>query len=628
MKQRFEYDEVVAELGGSSFMTSRGIVVEGDYRIGEKVLLVFDKASKRYLPTYRRKKDKRSDVEEPVSTTLLNPTKGCSCDITISQDVEIFAGDPSYAIASVSFNGCTVPPDQQYVEWELIPGTCVPSGSVQPAVLETQLNALTWKADLTDADYCFVTVKAKFRGPGGIPKCEKSVSVKVIGCRCDASLTLDPGDRIGNLDILTANLSVNYQSCTQQAIDSVRVTWDVRVLSCEGTCDFEILEQDDTHIKIQPSISEGGWGVYEIQATIDGDDDVPFCEVFETFYVGCSCDVIVEAPAEVATSYVYEATIKGFYYDCNADEKQGAPLTFSFVDCRGNGPVCEVEIISQQQISQDPPEIKIEFAVHPLAGTGTVYLRGSMGNAESVPFCEQDRLIQFNCCLKEPGDRLVIIYTEPEGVETIGLGAEVLLWVDPTEDGGCPPFVWELDGPGEISVSEDTTACTYHGPETVNDFEGCEDYIIIKVTDACGTEDLIEMSINAWQGNEPAYQIWRCVNMGIGGSWCNQICGESGYNFHTIFGWRPYYDRYNCKGDFLGSYAASPHGPCLTHGPAISDCCDGMGRSSWPKDCFSSCETGCGPVNYGYTLPSCGQVDDLRTQAMKDGKCCPRELTP
>ena len=647
MKQRFEYDEVVAELGGSSFMTKRGLVVEGDYRIGEKVLLVFDKASKRYLPTYHRKRDKGRESAEFISGRW-DPTKKCRCYTTISQDTEIFAGDPSYAIVSIDFDGCTIPPNEQFVEWKLIPGTCVPFGSVQLTVLETQLNALTWKADLTDADYCFVTVKATFRGPGGIPQCEKSVLVKVIGCRCDATLTLNPGDRVGNLDILTATLGVNYTGCTQDAIDSVRVTWDVRVLSCEGMCDFEILEEDDEHIKIQPSISEGGWGVYEIQATIDGDDDVPFCEVFETFYVGCSCDVIVQAPAEVATSYVYEATIKGFYYDCNAEEKQGAPLTFSFHDCLGNGPYCDVEIISQQQISQGPPEIKIQFGINPLAGTGTVYLKGKMGNPESVPFCEQDALIQFNCCLKEPEDRLVILYTEPEDVETIGPEDVIDLWVEPEIDGGCAPFQWELDGPGTLEVSEDTTAATYTAPKE-DEYDTCAGAkVTITVTDLCGGQDQVMMSINAVRTNDIAYRVVRVIDEGVGGSWCNNCIGHHWmYKFHYLFWFSWGFDNYNCAGDYVGwSGGGSHHTFCLSHsGSQISSGCEAMGtegRDCWlfgeePYCCGLRSTTYCrgaywsnicpgGPSPPELMCASCGQVLDCRSEYLKTHKCCPGAL--
>jgi len=646
LRQRFESDEVVAELGGSSFMTSRGVVVEGDYRVGEKVLVVFDEASKRYLPTYRRKKDKGRETEEPVSARW-DPTKKCRCHITISQDTEIFSGDSSVAIADIKFDGCTIPSADQYVDWDLIPGACVPSGSVQPVVLEKQTNTLTWKADLTGADYGYVTVRAVFRGPGGTPTCEKSFLVRVVGCRCDATLTLDLGDRVGNLDIVTATLNADYTACTQQAVDSVRVTWDVRVLDCDGTCDFEILEQDDTHVTVQPSITEGGWGVYEIQATIDGDNDVPFCQVSETFYVGCSCDVIVEAPTDIATGYTYEATIKGFYYDCSAEEKQGAPLTFSFHDCDGNGPICDVEVISEEEISQDPPEIKIQFAVNPLAGTGTVYLKAEMGSPESIPFCEQDALIRFDCCVKDAVDRLVIIYTEPEDVETISPGAVVDLWVDPVTDGGCPPFTWGLDGPGEIEVSEDTTAATYRAPDE-DSWDNCQKWKI-KVTcmDACGGQDEVDMQINAVFTNEVAYkQVWVGYEL-FWGSWCDACRAsypeylhgwlDDGYNWHYGLGWAWGFDNYNCRGDFVGQDGGAWRSYCFIHsGNSIGSGCDAMGTEgkscAWaPPECCAPPEQCRGlwyhPGLGEWICVTCGAVYDVRSQWLKDHKCCPGALS-
>jgi hypothetical protein len=360
--------------------------------------------------------------------------------------------------------------------------------------------------------------------------------------------------------------------------------------------------------------------------------------------------VTVEAPAEIATSYVYEATIKGFYNNCNADEKQGAPLTFNFHDCQGNGPTCEVQIVSQQQISQDPPEIKIQFAIHPLAGMGTVYLRGSMGNAESVPFCEQDALIQFKCCLKAPEDRLVILYTDPENVETIAPEAVVDLWVDPIEDGGCPPFSWMLDGPGTLEVSNDKVGATYKAPKE-DEYDTCEGAkITITVMDACGTQDELKMSINAIRTNDIAYRRMRVINHGVGGSWCNNCPAYHWlYRFHYVFGWTWGWDNYNCAGDYVGWQWGNNCNFCLSHsGYQISDGCEAMGTEG--RDCglfgepgedYPCCgsrsKTVCrghywssicpgGPSPAELRCATCGLVLDCRSEWLKTHKCCPGAL--
>jgi hypothetical protein len=55
--QVFIPDTVKAELGGTSFMTYGGHVVEGNYQIGDNVLLVFDRIDRRFLPAFKRIKD-------------------------------------------------------------------------------------------------------------------------------------------------------------------------------------------------------------------------------------------------------------------------------------------------------------------------------------------------------------------------------------------------------------------------------------------------------------------------------------------------------------------------------------------------------------------------------------------
>ena len=62
--QRIEFDTVVYELGAQGFMTQRGIVVEGNYRIGDKVAVIFDKKSRRYLPAFKREKPPVVEEEE------------------------------------------------------------------------------------------------------------------------------------------------------------------------------------------------------------------------------------------------------------------------------------------------------------------------------------------------------------------------------------------------------------------------------------------------------------------------------------------------------------------------------------------------------------------------------------
>lgn len=627
--QKYEHDDVIAELGGSSFMTKRGYVIEGNYQIGDHVMLVYDELGKRYLPVYKRRKEIAGKTGKPEIEKEKPPVK-CQCRIVLDQTDELNSGDASVAAAEVIFTNCgEISLEDASIDWELITdGTfndCGQSvgGSIETQIIEAQPYNLYWRVWATGADYGFVTVRAKFDHEGAI--CTVDKVVKVTACLCTAELTVDP-EYVGNEEVVTAILEVDYSNCSQVAIDSVRVTWDVRVVDCEGECDYEITEQDETHLKFIPTIT--GWGVFEVQATVDGDCDIPYCTETALVYVGCTCDVVITIPQNpIATSYVYEARVKGYYYNCTEPEKQGSPLTYEFHDCEGNGPICDVEIVSSELISEDPPEFKIEFAIDPLAGSGTVYLRGRMGSPGNPPYCEQDALIEFDCCLKGIDDRKVIVYVEPDD-HNIAPGGERTLWVDPLEDGGCPPFTWDLNGPGTLEVSDDTTTAFYEAPEE-KELVGCQAKGNIKVTDACGTYDDWGFSVTVVYPGVAAYRVHRCQDTGIYGSWCTRPCGGGGWNFHMIHGWVWYLELYNCAGDYMGIDWGNNYGPCITHDIELGDCCDWMGSGDH-KMCTGSCETGCGPVDIpGWQFANghhCGDLEDLRTQQMIDAHCCPYEL--
>ncbi len=66
--QKFLHDKVRAELGGTSFLTYNGYVVEGNYRIGDSVLLVYDEIDRRFLPVF-----KRAPAETPVKPIEMEP---------------------------------------------------------------------------------------------------------------------------------------------------------------------------------------------------------------------------------------------------------------------------------------------------------------------------------------------------------------------------------------------------------------------------------------------------------------------------------------------------------------------------------------------------------------------------
>jgi len=123
-----------------------------------------------------------------------------------------------------------------------------------------------------------------------------------------------------------------------------------------------------------------------------------------------------------------------------------------------------------------------------------------------------------------------------------------------------------------------------------------------------------------------AFRVWGCTESGCGGSWCNNLPGCSNcYNWHNVCGWYGWYDSYDCNVNFIGRYGGiSNKLTCVTHGGPYGGCCSVMGTGIFPHDCFAYGDTGCGPIDYGSI--GCGEVEDLRTDPMKNGQCCPQGL--
>jgi hypothetical protein len=205
----------------------------------------------------------------------------------------------------------------------------------------------------------------------------------------------------------------------------------------------------------------------------------------------------------------------------------------------------------------------------------------------------------------------VILYTDPEDIETIGVNQEVYLWVDMVEDGGCPPFKWSFDGPGEFEVSEDTTSATYKAPD-YDGYDTCAGAkVTIGVADACGSNDEVKMSINAIFTNEVAYRIAIVSSEGAGGSWCNNcIRTHWKYKWHWLWVFTWGFDNYNCAGDYLSFSWGNNHMYCNTHsGNVISNGCDVLGSTAG-RDCsyYGDEPECCGLRSLGYCWGAFGQV--------------------
>lgn len=74
--QKISGEKVVASLGGTSFMTETGKVIQGDWTVGDYAPVVFDKPSRRYLPVWKR------HLEQKATKTVREEEGGAEPPIT------------------------------------------------------------------------------------------------------------------------------------------------------------------------------------------------------------------------------------------------------------------------------------------------------------------------------------------------------------------------------------------------------------------------------------------------------------------------------------------------------------------------------------------------------------------
>jgi len=170
-----------------------------------------------------------------------------------------------------------------------------------------------------------------------------------------------------------------------------------------------------------------------------------------------------------------------------------------------------------------------ENLIYSRSGLGYMLLKGKIEDANGNVICEVQDTLMVDCCHKPESERQVILWDEsltfPFPREWINTGgnnyyktpatlanANLLywygafgsgaFWVLPESLGSCYPFTWELEGLGELKVSDDTASAVYVPPDNWVDL-GMETPtpITIRVRDRCGSEDSVTTEIYdcCWQ---------------------------------------------------------------------------------------------------------------------------------
>jgi len=198
------------------------------------------------------------------------------------------------------------------------------------------------------------------------------------------------------------------------------------------------------------------------------------------------------------------------------------------------------------------------------------------------------------------------------------------LFVD-GDNPGVAPYTWELEGGGSLSTYEGG-ATVYTSPATN---PNCVENPTIKVIDACDQEAEIKLAINCYSPLTVAYRV-AAVSQSSLAYWnaeCEGTHTSCPYRQVVLTGYA-----YACNGSARYGSNTYLERIRVCH-PDTSDGCvlvarcadEGVCVSPWIGGTEGCCSAEKGPThcyleNCDY---HCDDVIDARTQAMKDGGCCP-----
>lgn len=181
-----------------------------------------------------------------------------------------------------------------------------------------------------------------------------------------------------------------------------------------------------------------------------------------------------------------------------------------------------------------------------------------------------------------------------------------------TVTGGVGPYTWSLSGGGTLTQDSYGLTATYTSPATN---PNCSANATIVVRDCCGDSDQIKIAVNTYTGNEPAYRVYTIVPEWGGDCQFGHECGVMCYITN-------FYDVYRCDGVLLsadnfwgGCLAKDPCAPFIW--PYNQNVCN---ASSWQPLMYrvfgGACPQDC-------VMHPDGDVEDVRTNEMKEDGCCP-----
>lgn len=229
----------------------------------------------------------------------------------------------------------------------------------------------------------------------------------------------------------------------------------------------------------------------------------------------------------------------------------------------------------------------------------TVYFEDDDGRKGCVILT---KMTELECCC-EIYPEVGMTYTSLQ----MTCGGSQNLGIDP-ELAGCPPYVWELSGGGELDTSEGE-GVVYTAPETN---PGCAFNATIKVTDQCNNGSEIRIAVNCVSGEDEALKIATFFSENWSCGWTWDACPGIEYKFCTAM---KAFDYYRCDGEFI---ERGNVGWRMQSCDIYPGACPGPPCSQYPGAYKE--DVTCEEL---YEGDGCGSPYDLRTEEMIAEGCCP-----
>jgi hypothetical protein len=576
LRQRFESDEVIAELGGSSFMTKRGLVVEGNYQVGDHVLLVFDRVAKRYLPVFKRKTTNIRALLVERGETGAGVKKTLWCEVELL-DVPVTVPPMKWYSQGIG------PGELEDIDYFKTYYRVVNQGNCQEC---TEDFSICTKEELSGPQAGTLCTPFKFGGISLPHKVSDPPQPDDEYNHCVESTSMCQAEIIGTGEDIDGKY-ILWKAYTEWSLAGPEGVVFSRTGHGWMKFSFMLKSSDggivcivDEYVEVECCLKNAGERVVELwdQSLYFGPGR-PFMWVGgEQFYKTPA------GPINLYDLYYYALFGGGMFWIF--PDIQGACMPYEW-ELQGPGQLIPAEHGQYAQYVQ-PSDWNTNYQCQ------GVYITVN-------DRCGLEDMFRADCCAA--ADEVSIGYT----TLTMGCGMQQQL----TAMGGCPPYSWALTGGGGTLVPSSNPAHDYATYTAPNDNPNCVSNPTIEVTDCCGISAELKLAVNCAENGAHAFMHFH--RTGPSSVYCGYyyegVCAQVCFTDVQTFR-----DDYRCDGSLLESHPGSFGNGCTSEQTELCD----PAAIKWDGCCqvFVNCGdyTGC--------YQACGYFD-VRVPAQKEAGCCP-----